>query len=68
MIFLLIYLISVLIFYIIFSIVGFNFEKQNITDFKDAFSMFCFCFLISFGWIIVLPLALITKYTSLRKE
>lgn len=63
-----IYLISVFIFYIIFSVKAFNVEKTNIITFADSFTLFCFCFLLSFGWIIVLPLALIMQHSVLREE
>lgn len=66
MIVLFIYLISVLIFYIIFSIKGLELEKTNIITFADAFSLFCFCFLISFGWIIIIPTTLIMQHSFLK--
>ena len=69
MIVLFIYLISVFIFYIIFSVKAFNVEKTNIITFADSFTLFCYCLLVSLGWIIILPLVIIViKFPYLRKE
>ena len=57
-----IYLIISLIFFIILYAIAYTSTVGELDNIREKFSLFCFCFLFAFGWIITIPLMIISYF------
>ena len=56
------YLIISLFFFTILYAIAYTSTVGELDNIREKFSLFCFCFLFAFGWIITIPLMIISYF------